>query len=60
MTLPPINVWITHDGSAECPLPVGTIFECNVSWFQCRSIAGDNWSNVDRYRVISYPETNDE
>ena len=68
MTLLPLNVWIEHDGSAQCPLPVGTHcrWESRLggkpgesdNW---RLSSPDNpqapyWPNVTHYRVISYPE----
>ncbi len=66
MTLPPLNVWITHDGSAECPLPVGTVHDWGHLWddtiFQNRTVqTAERWGEVTRYRVTSYPhETNEE
>ncbi len=63
MTLPPPNVWLTHDGSAECPLPDGSVAQCygvSAGRFTCVAMPDDDWTNVTSYRVIRYPEeTND-
>jgi len=62
MTLPPLNVWIEHDGSAQCPLPVGTGHywrgKRTAAHDHCECVvrAGESWRMVARYRVTSYPE----
>lgn len=60
MTLPSLNVWHDHDGSSECPLPVGTVHDYDhvISgvWAKSKVAPREDWLLVTRYRVVSYPE----
>lgn len=65
--LPPIGVWHDHDGSAQCPLPVGTDYTVElgngkhqpVPFREVLGTAPRKWMSVRRYLVHSYPENHD-
>lgn len=58
--LPAVGVWHDHDGSAQCPLPVGTVHcwmdRFRNGWNHVLVNEDSNWSDVTRYLVHSYPE----
>lgn len=64
MTLPPVGIWHDHDGSAQCPLPVGTVHDyvyraSGVMHKNCTVLPHEPWNMVARYLVHSYPENHD-